>query len=62
MVVHSAGIRDRDGAALVIDRIRQRFNWLEPVWTDGGYNAHQMGSNIARNPGLHIEVVNATTT
>ena len=27
VVVHSAGIQDRDGAALVFDRIRQRFNW-----------------------------------
>jgi transposase len=32
VVVHSAAIQDRDGAALVFDRIRQRFNWLEPVW------------------------------
>ncbi len=27
----SAAIQDRDGAALVFDRIRQRFNWLETV-------------------------------
>ena len=36
VVVHSAGIQDRDGAALVFDKIRQRFNWLELVWADGG--------------------------
>jgi hypothetical protein len=36
VVVHSAAIQDRDGAALVFDRIRQRFNWLELVWADGG--------------------------
>ncbi len=30
-VVHSAGIQDRDGAALVLDKIRNRFPWLELV-------------------------------
>ena len=57
VVVHSAGIQDRDGADLVLDRIRQRFNWLELVWADGGYNAHQVDSTIARNPGLRIQIV-----
>lgn len=57
VVVHSAGIQDRDGAALVLDRIRQRFNWLELVWADGGYNAHQVDSTIAQNPGLRIQIV-----
>jgi len=28
-----------DVAAVVFDRIRQRFNWLELVRADGGYNA-----------------------
>ena len=30
------GEGDRDGAALVFNKIRQRFNWLELVWADGG--------------------------
>jgi transposase len=29
VVVHSAGTQDRDGAALIIDKIRTRFPWLE---------------------------------
>src|SRR5450631_214601 len=37
-VVHSAGIQDRDGAAFVLDKIRNRFPWLELVWADNGYN------------------------
>jgi hypothetical protein len=41
VVVHSAAIQDRDGAALVFDHVRQRFNWLELVWAEGGYNAGQ---------------------
>ena len=39
VVVHSAAIQDRDRAGLVLGKIRQRFPWLEPIWTDGGYNA-----------------------
>lgn len=57
VVVHSAGIQDRDGAALVLDRIRQRFNWLELVWADGGYNARQVDAAVAKVPGLRVEIV-----
>lgn len=35
--VHSAGIQDRDGAALVFDRIVRRFPFIEKVCGDGGY-------------------------
>jgi transposase len=59
VIVHSAGIQDRDGAALVFDRIRQRFNWLELVWADGGYNAHQVTDAAARAP-LRVEIVKRT--
>ena len=39
VVVHSAAIQDRDGAGLVLDKIRRRFPWLRLIWADGGYNA-----------------------
>ena len=57
VIVHSAGIQDRDGAALVFDKIRQRFNWLELVWADGGYNAHQVKDAAAKIPGLRVEII-----
>jgi transposase len=57
LIVHSAGIQDRDGAALVLDRIRQRFNWLELIWADGGYNAHQVKTAAAKQPPLRVEIV-----
>jgi transposase len=31
VIVHSAGVQDRDGAALVLDKIRNSFPWLELV-------------------------------
>ena len=42
VVVHSAGMQDRDGASVVFDKIRQRFPWLELVWAD---------SRLQRSPG-----------
>jgi len=56
VVVHSAGIQDRDGAALVLDKIRQQFSWLELVWADGGYNAHQVQTAAAKAL-LRVEIV-----
>jgi Transposase DDE domain len=35
VIVHPAGIQDRGGAVLVLDKIRQRFPWLELIWADG---------------------------
>jgi putative transposase len=57
VVVHSAGIQDRDGAALVLDKIRGRFPWLELVWADGGYNAGQVETAVANVPVLRLEIV-----
>lgn len=57
IVVHSAAIQDRDGAALVLDKIRESFPGLELVWADGGYNAHQVQTAAAANPGLRVEIV-----
>jgi transposase len=57
VVVHSAGMQDRDGAGVVLDKIRQRFPWLELVWADSGYNACQVKDAVAKVPGLRIEIV-----
>ena len=57
IVVHSAGVQDRDGAALVLDKIRNSFPWLELVWADSGYNARQVNATVAKVPSLRIEIV-----
>ena len=57
VVVHSAAIQDRDGAGLVLDKIRRRFPWLELIWTDGGYNAWQVDAAVAKVPPLRTEIV-----
>jgi len=57
VVVHSAAIQDRDGAGLVLDKIRRRFPWLELIWADGGYNAWQVDAAVAKVPPLRTEIV-----
>lgn len=37
VVVHGAQIQDRDGAKLVLERIRDCFPRLQLIWADGGY-------------------------
>jgi hypothetical protein len=34
VVVGSAAIQDRDGAGLVLDKIRGYFPWLELIWAE----------------------------
>ena len=57
VVVHSAAIQDRDGAGLVLGKIRRRFPWLELIWADGGYNAWQVAAAVAMVLLLRIEIV-----
>jgi transposase len=57
VVVHSARVQDRDGAALVLRRICQRFPWLQLISADSGYNARQVDAAVATNRGLRIEIV-----
>lgn len=53
-----AGVQDRDGAALVLNKIRNSFPWLELVWADSGYNAHQVNAAaVAKVPSLRVEIV-----
>ena len=56
-VVHSAKIQDRDGAGLILDKIRRRFLWLELIWADDGYNAWQIDAAVAKVPRLRLEIV-----
>ena len=37
VVVHAASIQDRDGAKLVLDKLRYLFPRLHLIWADSGY-------------------------
>ena len=37
IVVHAADIQDRNGARLVLSKLKDRFGRLSLIWADGGY-------------------------
>jgi putative transposase len=37
VIVHSAGVQDREGAKLVLTALIARFPGLQLIWADGGY-------------------------
>lgn len=37
VVVHAANVQDRDGARLLLTRMRGQFHRLQLLWADGGY-------------------------
>ena len=43
VVVHPAGVPDRDGARLVLPKLAGRFSRLRLVWADGGYRGALSG-------------------
>ncbi len=43
VVVHSAGIDERSGAKLLMQRVRRHFSTLLKVWADGGYTRYNTG-------------------
>jgi hypothetical protein len=52
VIVHSAAIQDRDGAGLVLDKIRRRFPWLELIWADGRLQRSSLTLATRRTTGL----------
>ena len=56
--VHSAGVQDRDGAALVLDRITGRFPFVERISADAGYQ----GPRVAAAAPRPVEIIRRTDT
>jgi transposase len=51
--VHSASVQDRDGAALVLDRITRRFPFLDRFFADASYQ----GPRVAEAAPRPIEII-----
>ena len=54
--VHSASVQDRDGAALLFDRITARFPFVERFFADAGYQ----GPRVAEAAPRPVEIVKRT--
>lgn len=67
VVVHAADIQDRDGAKLVLAKLKDRFRRLQLIWADAGYAgqlvewAHAFGgwvlSIVKRTDAHHFQVL-----
>ena len=62
VVVHSAGIQDRDGAPDVFKAIRHRFPWLRHVFADGGYAGDKLSSALSGHGDWTIEIIKRSDT
>jgi putative transposase len=56
VVVHCAGIQDRDGAKLVFAQMQDQFPRLQRIWADGGY-AGALVAWVAEFAGWVLEIV-----
>jgi putative transposase len=57
LVVHGAGVQDRDGAPAVLASIRRSWPWLRHVFADGGYAGEKLRTALARIGSWKIEIV-----
>ena len=56
-VVHAANIQDRDGAPLVVEKIRPLFPWLRRLIADGGYAGEKLQKVLARMGDWVLDIV-----
>jgi putative transposase len=61
VVVHSAGIQDRDGARLVLEKLKGRFPRLKRIWADGAY-AGQLVEWVLAAFGWVLDIVKRSDT
>lgn len=57
LVVHSAAVQDRDGAAQVLKSIVKRWPWLRHVFADGGYAGPKLKGALKRIGNFALETV-----
>jgi putative transposase len=57
VLIHSAGVQDRDGAPDVLKAIRCRFPWLRHVFADGGYAGTKLRDAMRGNGDWTIEII-----
>jgi transposase len=61
VIVHSAGVQDRDGAMMLISRLAHRFSLLKHIWVDGAY-AGELVAWVYSVLGWTMEVVKRSDT
>jgi putative transposase len=59
VVVHAANIQDRDGAKLVLGKVKHAFSRLRLIWADGGYAGRLLSyvRDLRAQRRLHLQIV-----
>lgn len=57
LVVHSAGIQDRDGAPDVLKNILKRWPWLRHIFADGGYAGPKLKGRLEKVGKFTLEII-----
>lgn len=60
LVVHSAGVQDRDGAPEVLKSILKRWPWLRHIFADGGYAGPKLKGALQKVGKFVLEIVKRT--
>jgi transposase len=57
VIVHSAGVQDRDGAVDLLKPLRRLFPWIEVIWADAGYRGPKLAAAVSGMGGWRLEIV-----
>ena len=57
IMVHEAGIQDRDGAPALLASIRHSFPWLRHIFADGGYAGQKLRGALEKIGHWAIEII-----
>ena len=57
VAVHPADLQDRNGARLVLARLRHRFPRLRHLWADAGYTGPKLGDWVRETTDWTLEIV-----
>jgi transposase len=62
VIVHTAGIQDRDGAVPLLASIRSAFPWLRHVFADGGYAGDKLEAALGKLGRWTLAIVKRAAT
>jgi transposase len=62
VIVHSAGVQDRDGAPLLLKEMLSEYPWLRHIFADGGYAGDKLKTELRKLGKWTIEIIKRSDT
>ena len=62
LVVHGAGVQDRDGAPAVLSSIRRLYPWLRHIFADGGYAGDKLRDALSTLGCWTVQIIRRSDT